>query len=346
LKILIYSRAFRPSIGGLETMMEILAEEFTAAGHRVKVVTQVSGKAEDDHDYEVVRLPRLRLYLELLRWSDVCLCANVSLRGLLPIMIARTPLVISHQGGYGSPGRMSLVTELKKAVTRFSKNICCSQAVESWIPGPSIVIPDTYRDEVFKEHGDVARDLDIIFVGRLVSDKGVSDLIDALSVLGGAGLRPRLSIVGDGPERPAILARVEELGLDSQVSFIGIKRGCDLARFIARHRLMVVPSRWPVPFGLVALEGIACGCVVVGTDQGGLPEAIGPCGITVPNGNSAAMARALELLLEDDGLRASYRSYAPGHLARHSRSIVARRYLDVLESVTSCKASRGCSQLS
>src|SRR5215510_14609676 len=54
LKILIYSRAFRPSIGGLETMMEILAEEFTAAGHRVKVVTQVSGKAEDDHDYEVV----------------------------------------------------------------------------------------------------------------------------------------------------------------------------------------------------------------------------------------------------------------------------------------------------
>jgi glycogen synthase len=346
LKILIYSRAFRPSIGGLETMMEILAEEFTAAGHRVKVVTQVSGKAEDDHDYEVVRLPRLRLYLELLRWSDVCLCANVSLRGLLPIMIARTPLVISHHGGYGSPGRMSLVAELKKAVTRFSKNICCSQAVESWIPGPSIVIPDTYRDEVFKEHGDVARDLDIIFVGRLVSDKGVSDLIDALSVLGGAGLRPRLSIVGDGPERPAILARVEELGLDSQVSFIGIKRGCDLARFIARHRLMVVPSRWPEPFGLVALEGIACGCVVVGTDQGGLPEAIGPCGITVPNGNSAAMARALELLLEDGGLRASYRSYAPGHLARHSRSIVARRYLDVLESVTSCKASRGCSQLS
>jgi len=176
--------------------------------------------------------------------------------------------------------------------------------------------------------------------------KGVSDLIDALSVLGGAGLRPRLSIVGDGPERPAILARVEELGLDSQVSFIGIKRGCDLARFIARHRLMVVPSRWPEPFGLVALEGIACGCVVVGTDQGGLPEAIGPCGITVPNGNSAAMARALELLLEDDSLRASYRSYAPGHLAHHSRSIVARRYLDVLESVTSCKASRGCSQLS
>jgi glycogen(starch) synthase len=334
MKVLIYSRAFWPSVGGLEAMMEILAEEFIAAGHRVKVVTQVAGKAESDHDYEVVRLPSLQLYLELLRWSDVCLCANVSLRGLLPIMIARTPLVISHQGVYGSPGRTSIVAELKKAVTRFSKNICCSQAVQSCIPGPSILIPNTYRGEVFKDHGDVARDLDIIFVGRLVSDKGVSDLVDALSDLGGAGLRPRLSIVGDGPERPAILARVEELGLDSQVSFTGIKRGFDLARFIARHRVMAVPSRWAEPFGLVALEGIACGCVVVGTNQGGLPEAIGPCGVTVPNGNSAAMAQALELLLQDDGLRASYRSSAPAHLARHSRSIVARSYLDVLESVT------------
>jgi glycogen synthase len=337
MNVLIYSRAFWPSVGGLEAMMEILAEEFIAAGHRVKVVTQVAGKAESEHDYEVVRLPSLQSYLELLRWSDVCLCANVSLRGLLPIMIARTPLVISHQGVYGSRGRTNMVAELKKAVTRFSKNICCSQAVQSCIPGPSIVIPNTYRGEIFKEHGDVVRDLDIIFVGRLVSDKGVSDLVDALSELGGAGLRPRLSIVGDGPERPAILARVEELGLDSQVIFTGIKRGFDLARFIARHRVMAVPSRWAEPFGLVALEGIACGCVVVGTDQGGLPEAIGPCGVTVPNGDSAAMAQALELLLEDNGLCASYRSYAPNHLARHSRSIVARSYLDVLEAAISRK---------
>src|SRR5262249_8349231 len=288
------------------------------------------GKAEDDHDYEVVRLPRLRLYLELLRWSDVCLCANVSLRGLLPIMIARTPLVISHHGGYGSPAKTSVAVRRESRGFRdrrsLSQILIAMKSLKNTAMSPGILI--------------------LYLSVALSLIKGVSDLIDALSVLGGAGLRPRLSIVGDGPERPAILARVEELGLDSQVSFIGIKRGCDLARFIARHRLMVVPSRWPEPFGLVALEGIACGCVVVGTDQGGLPEAIGPCGITVPNGNSAAMARALELLLEDDGSRASYRSYAPGHLARHSRSIVARRYLDVLESVTSCKASRGCSQLS
>jgi glycogen synthase len=335
LNILIYSRVFWPSIGGLEAMMEILAEEFTARRHQVKVTTQVAVEMERDHDYEVVRLPTLKSCVQLLRWADVCLCANVSLRGLLPMMIARAPLVVSHQGTYDSPGRFSIIAEAKKMVTRFSKNICCSEAVQSRIPGRSVVIPNTYRDEIFKEYSDVIRDLDIVFVGRLVSDKGVSDLIDALGQLGQAGLRPRLSIVGDGPERPAILTRVQELGLGPQVTFTGIKRGPDLAKFVARHRVMAVPSRWAEPFGIVALEGIACGCVVVGTARGGLPEAIGPCGVTVPNADAPAMARALKLLLEDDSLRARHRSCAPVHLARHSRLNVARSYLNVLESAAS-----------
>jgi glycogen synthase len=332
LNILIYSRVFWPSIGGLEAMMEILAEEFAAKGHRVKVATQVAAQVERDHDYEVVRLPTLLTCVQSLRWSDVCLCANVSLRGLLPMIIARTPLVVSHQGTYESPGRFRIVAQAKNTVTRFSHNICCSQAVQLRIPGRSVVIPNTYRDEVFKEYSDAVRDLDIVFVGRLVSDKGVSDLIDALGQLGQAGFRPRLSIVGDGPERPAILKRVGELGLTTQVTFTGVKRGPDLARFLARHRVMAVPSRWAEPFGIVALEGIACGCVVVGTGLGGLPEAIGPCGVTVPNADPSAMARALRSLLEDDGLRARYRSGAPLHLARHSRSEVARSYVNVLES--------------
>ena len=76
-----------------------------------------------------------------------------------------------------------------------------------------------------------------------------------------------------------------------------------------------------------------CLRAVVGTNLGGLPEAIGPCGLTVPNADAAAMARALKSLLENDGLRATYRSSAPLHLARHSRSEVARSYLQVLESV-------------
>jgi glycosyltransferase involved in cell wall biosynthesis len=334
LKILIYSRAFWPSIGGVETMMEILAEEFTAAGHQVKVVTQVASQAERNQDYEVVRQPTLKPCVQLLRWSDVCLCANVSLRGLMPMMIARTRLVVSHQGSYDPVGDFDILSKFKKIVTQFSNNISCSQAVQSRIPGRSVVIPNSYRSEIFKEYSDVTKDLDIVFVGRLDSDKGAIDLIDALGLLSRAGFRARLSIVGDGPERSAIFRRVEELGLREQVAFTGTKVGSELARFVARHRVMAVPSLWE-PFGIVALEGIACGCAVVGTALGGLPEAIGPCGLTVPNADSRAMARALKSLLEDDGLRANCRSGAPVHLARHSRAGVARSYLKVLESAVS-----------
>jgi glycogen synthase len=332
-KILIYSRAFRPSVGGLETMMEILAEEFIAAGHQVIVVTETEDKLRWNNDYEVVRRPSLKSYVQLLHWSDVCLYASVSLRGLWPMIMARRPYVISHQTLYESRGRLSAVAGLKKAVTRFSSNICCSKSVQSQMPGRSIAIPNTYRSEIFKEYRDVNRDIDIIFVGRLVAEKGAVDLLEALNYLGQAGLRPQLSIVGDGPEFPALVRKVDELDLRRQVSFTGIKRGLDLAKFIARHRIMAVPSRWAEPFGIVALEGIACGCVVVGTDRGGLPEAIGCSGITVPSADSTAMAQALKSLLGDKRLWTSYRLSAQAHLARHSRAIVARSYLKALATV-------------
>src|SRR4029077_2403388 len=177
---------------------------------------------------------------------------------------------------------------------------------------------------IFKQYADVSRDCDIVFVGRLVSDKGVADLIDALRRLARTGFRPSLSIVGEGPERAAIAQKIEELGLKQQVTLRGTKHGSELARFIARHRVMAVPSRWAEPFGIVALEGIACGCAVVGTSLGGLPEAIGPCGLTVPNADPAAMAHALKSLLENDSMRANYRCCAPLHLARHARANVAQ----------------------
>jgi glycosyltransferase involved in cell wall biosynthesis len=95
-----------------------------------------------------------------------------------------------------------------------------------------------------------------------------------------------------------------------------------------RHRILVVPSRWPEPFGIVALEAIACGCVVVGSAGGGLSEAIGPCGLTFPNGDGAALAHVLRELLGNPERVAELGTGGASHLARFSPSAVAKRYLE------------------
>jgi glycogen(starch) synthase len=315
-------------------MMQILAEEFTQAGNQVLVVTETPGSTDQDRAYDVMRAPRRRELITALRRSDVCLSANVSLRGLAPMLLGGVPIVISHQGTYGPRGKLDPISLLKNSVTRFTTNICCSQAVQASIPGPSIVIPNTYDDETFRPRNDVVRDRDIVFVGRLVSDKGVKDLISAFECLGSGGFRPNLTIVGDGPERPALVSQIETSGLASQVALVGIKRGHELAALLGRHRVIAVPSRWAEPFGIVALEGIACGCVAVGTNLGGLPEAIGPCGVTVENGNVPQMAAALESLLTNDTIVQKCKANSAQHLAYHARSSVAKRYLEVLHSAT------------
>jgi glycogen synthase len=100
-------------------------------------------------------------------------------------------------------------------------------------------------------------------------------------------------------------------------------------RILNQHRILVVPSRYNEPFGTAALEGIACGCVVVGTAGGGLKEAIGGCGRVVPNADPAALAEALASLLCDPTAAAELLRAAPGHLAAHTIECVAQRYLEV-----------------
>jgi glycosyltransferase involved in cell wall biosynthesis len=197
------------------------------------------------------------------------------------------------------------------------------------------VIPNPYDDGVFKNNTGGARDEDLIFVGRLVSDKGADGLLQALSLLKRRGIRPRLTIVGDGPERDVLERLAQELELKAQIDFVGVKAPADIAGLLTRHKILVVPSLWNEPFGIVALEGIACGCAVLGSNGGGLPEAMGPCGLTFERGNAGDLADKIEMLLGDLELRSTLQTNADWHLRKHQPAAVAARYLDVIERAIS-----------
>ncbi|MGJ5627864.1 glycosyltransferase family 4 protein [Nostoc sp. CALU 1950] len=334
MKILIYSPSFHPKIGGLETIISILAYEFTYQGHEVKVVSQTPATDFKQFPFEVIRQPTRQNVLQLTHWCEVYFQGCVSLRGIWPLLFIPRPLAITHQTWYcRADGSQHWQDYLKKMVTRFATNISISHDIAKTIPTTSTVIPNSYREDIFYEMTDIPRNQELVFLGRLVSDKGVNLLLDALSELKFMGLTPQLTIIGNGLEEPKLRQQAKDLEICEQVNFVGVKVEHELVKLLNAHQIMVVPSLWNEPFGIVALEGIACGCVVVGSEGGGLKDAIGSCGVTFPNGDVEKLTKTLFNLLTHPEQLTTYRENAKLHLALHTSKAVAKAYLEVLEAV-------------
>lgn len=340
MNILFSSHRFFPSIGGIETVSRVLAEVFLSLGHQVKLVTQTPAKDMEAFAFPIIRRPSASVLLSLVKWGDVFFHNNISLQTAWPLALVRKPWVVAHHIWISRPdGRIGWRDRLKLGLLRHATNIAISPAIAQRLPVASIVIPDPYDSSVFRLDAGVKRDLDLIYVGRLVSDKGVDLLLDALGKMRNeCGLKPRLSVVGSGPEEAGLREQVKRSDLGEQVKFMGARCGRELAALLNQHRVLVVPSRWEEPFGIVALEGIACGCMVVGSSGGGLGEAIGPCGLPFSNGNVQELTQALQKALQDDRIIEKCRAMAPAHLARHQPRVIAQQYLDVFRRA--CAASR------
>jgi glycosyltransferase involved in cell wall biosynthesis len=204
--------------------------------------------------------------------------------------------------------------------------IAISEAIRRESFTRATVIGNPYRSNLFRILPNIPRQKSIAFLGRLVSDKGADLLIQAL-----ARVRCEyvgLTLIGSGPEEGALRRLAGELGVN--VRFAGPLTGEDLVRELNQHEILAVPSLWEEPFGNVALEGMACGCLVVGSNGGGLPDAIGPAGLLFERGNTLALAECLHRLLDDSNLKSALRAKAAAHLQNHREEVVAARYLDIL----------------
>ncbi len=314
---------FSPSVGGVETVARLLADELHRQGEQVTILTDTAQHAGENFPYRVVRMPSWLESIRVLSRADALIQISISIRYLLPLVICYKRHVVFHQTWYErANGLRAFRDRVKLWIAKCLVNAAPSAALARHIGAGCVVIPNPYDSGLYQEQVGVARDRDILFAGRLVSDKGVDLLLEAAATLHAQGESRRLTIVGSGPEERALRELARTLGIEELVSFVGAKTGRALAHEFASHRLLVVPSRWHEPFGIVALEGIACGCEVIGTAGGGLGDAIGPCGTTVPNGDVALLAKAISVACSSQQETAERSSRRRSHLALHTPSAV------------------------
>ncbi len=330
-KLLIVTSRFFPSIGGVQSMALGLATAFHRRGRDVTVMTNERSSLPDNLPFRVVRRPTALGTWKEFSNADAIIQFGPGVRLGWPLLLRRFPVVISHQIWQPpihseSPWHQ----RLRARMVRRSINVSPSEAMARTLNSSGRVIGNAYDDKLFRIRPDVQRDRDLIFVGRLIPEKGADLLIEAVGKLAARGLRPNIAIVGSGPELEKLKQLAAEIHLQDRCFFRGALVGEALVEELNRHRILVVPSRWNEPFGIVALEGIACGCVVCGSDGGGLPDAIGPCGFLFTPGSADSLAELLYDVLGSDSKQAGARVYADKHLQSFTGSVVTDRYLSLL----------------
>ncbi len=333
MRIFVFTSYFAPSIGGIERLTELLATQFAALGHQVALATLTPGPDRGPWSFPVVRRPSARRFWSLLRWSQVHLQANLSLWHFHAAG-ARRPLVIHHGTFYARVnGRRGARDYLKLACARLVPGVACSRYIARRV-GCAEIIGNPYDDAIFRRQTPLAgREREIVFLGRLCTEKGCDVLLEALAVLQRRRSAPACTIIGNGPERERLAALTAELGLADQVRFLGALEGAAIAAELNRHRIMVVPSRGHEAFGIAALEGLACGCLPVVAVGGGLVDAIGGHGLTFRNGDALDLADRLECALDDADLARQKLAGVERHLEGFTAQRIAQRYLAFFDKV-------------
>ncbi|MEP6747113.1 MAG: glycosyltransferase family 4 protein [Bacteroidota bacterium] len=340
MKILFLSHTFYPQVGGIEANTEVLAGAFTDAGHEVHLLTWSGDSTGKEFPYTVIRNPTRKKLLQEHQWASLVFENNPCFRLGWPGLFFGRPAVIAINTWISrADGKISLRDKIKIHwwLKRCKEVIAVSDAIRRVCWPAATVIVNPYRVNDFKIIPEVVRNADFVFLGRLVSDKGADQAIRAMHTLKNTIDRNNkrstacLTIIGDGPDRLKLESLVSELSLTDQVIFTGALRGEQLSRSLNRHRFLLVPSAWEEPFGNVVLEGMACGCVPIASDGGGLPEAVGNAGLTFRRNDIESFVTCIRRLLNDPKLERQLREAAPAHLAAHHPRLVARKYLQVIQ---------------
>lgn len=314
MKVCIISDTFPPTIGGIETFAQGLANQLSLEKkvEKVTVITfgkKLVGSEKPSEKLEVLRMPQARFFGkgwriigEVLKRRDhdilhaMTLLASGFYVGNLNRFLGKRFFVSvfgldalqAFRLGWKYRFPIKLTFNAADRIIAFS-NAAKEEIRKAYglredkfsVIYPGISVPSSDQEEIRRIRKKYSIDKDdfvVLFVGRLVKRKGVDDLIWAIKKIDDEKIK--LLIVGDGKEKGTLTKLKEKLGLQKKVFFVGSVPRLHTFLFYGLANVFCMPSKYLREegdiegLGIVFLEAQSYGVPVIGTRSGGIPEAI------------------------------------------------------------------------
>ena len=334
MRIAVYSEAFLPSLGGCEIMSDLLARALTECGHKVLVVTATPAEPSFDVGlpYRVIRRPDAMTILRAYSDRDLVVCKRgVCIKGCWPAALLAKRLVTVHESGspyWKGPTRgvrSWLKAAIRHALVAYARGqVGVTSAAMKANTGPlsrrvwtvynavSPELAECIRRERNERCGAQRAEYDVLYVGRIVKEKGVVVLADALRLADRSGLALRACFVGEG-DATAPLRDIASHLHHVTVDFPGRLGGPSLARAYCASAVTVLPTLPDSPgsqftlegMGLVLAESFFAGLPVVASDLPTIREVVGDGGLLFTPGDPVELCEKLRRLVTDAGLYGS-----------------------------------------
>lgn len=235
-----------------------------------------------------------------------------------------------HAAGYQIPGRRLLRKPFKGMANRLTIRTAVSEearisAEQHFGGGHYWIIPNGVDVEGFRnaQPWEASKPV-VIFVGRHEQRKGLPVLLDAFAQFEGEA---ELWIIGTGPQTSELQTRDIP-----NAHWLGMRGAEEVRRRMRAASILCAPSLYGESFGVVLLEGMASGAVVVASDIPGYHNVVEDAGVLVPPSDADALCDALSRVLSDPDLAATLKAKGDKRVEGFSFAALARRYIPIYES--------------
>jgi glycosyltransferase involved in cell wall biosynthesis len=349
MKVLYWTEQVMPYIGGVELITDDFLAALTANGHEVTVIAGKEQLTLDGPHVPGTEIPvHYFPFREALRNNRFDQIVSITRRigdlkaqlkpDLMHVNFCGPSLVfhVRTLAAHRAPTLMNLyaLPESEPSKTGVVERLC---AAADWVVAPSEAVIDRMREwfpQIIAKSSVICNTLNLpdvevtplpfdkphlLCLGRVVPDKGFDLVVEALASIVSVIPDIRLTIAGDGIDRPKLEEQARRLSVADKIVVAGWVPPKEVLDLINTATIVIVPSRWFEPAPLVAIQAAHMGRPVVGARTGGIPELVvdGATGVVVDKDDSEAIASAVLDLLRDQD-----RAMAMGQRARaRARSV-------------------------